>query len=123
MQLHCFLSEKISEKKKKKDKNRVTPGWSNMSGPGPVSFLSRSSMYYMMLTLHNPVNPQNVVSTNSLSWSTNFCTSYYVVYKRPETVATCPNKQFRHKIHLFFLSICQEEINNVIFVLSLRIRK
>ena len=44
-----------------------------------------------------------------------FCISYYVVYKRPETAATCRNKQFRQKIHLPFLPICQEEIN-VIFV-------
>ena len=51
----------------KKNTKIVTPGWSDISGPGPASFLSRSSMYYMMLTLHNPVNPLNVVGTNSLS--------------------------------------------------------
>ena len=51
----------------KKDKKRVTPGWTDISGPGPVSFLSRSSMYYIMLTLHNPINPLNVVNTNSFS--------------------------------------------------------
>ena len=38
---------------KKKKKKKVTPGWTDISGPGPVSFLSRSSMYYIMLTLHN----------------------------------------------------------------------
>ena len=38
---------------KKKDKKRVTPGWSDISGPVPVSFLSRSSIYYIMLTLYN----------------------------------------------------------------------
>ena len=37
-------------------------------------------------------------------------------YKRSEMAATCPNKQFWHKIHLLFPPICQEEINNVIFV-------
>ena len=119
MQFHRFLSEKMLQKKKeKKNKQtkRVTPGWSDISGPGPVSFLSRSSMYYMMLTLHNPTNPLNVLSTNSFSWATNFCISYYVVNKQPETAATCPNKQFRYKIHLFFRPICQEEINNVTFV-------
>ena len=42
-------------------------------------------------------------------------------YKRPETAATCPNKQLRHKIHLFFFPICQEERNY--FCLNLRIRK
>ena len=51
----------------KKDKKRVTPGWTDISGPGPVSFLSRSSMYYITLTLHNPTNLLNVVSTNSFS--------------------------------------------------------
>ena len=39
----------------------------DISGPGPVSFLSRSSMYYITLTLHNPINLLNVVSTNSFS--------------------------------------------------------
>ena len=51
----------------KKDKNRVTPGWTDISGPGPVNFLYRSSMYYITLTLHNPTNLLNVVSTNSFS--------------------------------------------------------
>ena len=41
---------------------KVTPGWTDISGPGPVSFLSRSSMYYIMLTLHNPIKPLNIVS-------------------------------------------------------------
>ena len=87
----------------------MTPGWTDISGPSPVSFLSGSSMYCIMLTLHNPINPLNVVSANSGA-------NYYEVYKRPETAATCPIKQFRHKIHLSFLPICQEEINIVIFV-------
>ena len=66
MQLHGFLSEKISHKKN--NKKRVKPGWTGTSGPGPVSLLSRSSMYYIMLTLYNPINPLNVVSnTNSFS--------------------------------------------------------
>ena len=39
-----------------------------------------------------------------------------MMYKLLETAATCPKKQFRHKIYLLFLSICQEEINKVIFV-------
>ena len=69
LQLHGFLSEKMSQKKKKKkkDRMRVTPGWTDISGPGPVSFLSRSSMYYITLTLHNPINLLNVVSANSFS--------------------------------------------------------
>ena len=51
----------------KKGKNRVTPEWTDISGPSPVSFLSRSSMYCIMLTLHNSINLLNVVSTNSFS--------------------------------------------------------
>ena len=113
MQLHGFLSEKMSQKKYKK---RVTPGWTDISGPGPISFLFRNSVYYMMLTIHNPINLLNVVITNIFSWASKFCISNYVVYKWPETAATCPNKQFQHKIHLFFLPICQDEINKVIFV-------
>ena len=46
----------------------------------------------------------------------DFALALIFSYKQTETAATCPNKQFRHKIHLFFLLICQEEINNVIFV-------
>ena len=48
MQLHDFLSEKVSQKK---DRKSVTPGWTDISGSGPVIFLSKSSMYYVMLTL------------------------------------------------------------------------
>ena len=66
MQLHGFLSEKMSQKKNK-DKKRVTPAWTDNSGPGPVSFLSRSSMDYITLTLNNPIKLLNVVSTNSFS--------------------------------------------------------
>ena len=64
MQLYGFLSEKNVTKKGKK---RVTPGWTDVLGPVLVSFLSRSSMYYITLTLHNPINLLNVVSTNSFS--------------------------------------------------------
>ena len=32
-----------------------------------VSFLSRSSMYYIMLTPHNPLNPLNFISVHSFS--------------------------------------------------------
>ena len=70
MHLHGFLSEKIPHKKKQTE--RVTPGWTDISGPGPDSFWSRSSMYYIMLTLHNLINLLNVVSTNSFSWASNF---------------------------------------------------
>ena len=49
----------------KKDLKRVTSGWTDISDLGPVSFLSRSSMYYIKLTLHNPIKLLNVVSTNS----------------------------------------------------------
>ena len=84
MQLHGFLSVKMSKKRQKE--------WQ----------------------LDGLISQVQVVSTNSFSWATYFCISYYVVYKRPETAATCPNKQFRHKIHLFFLPICQEEISEFI---------
>ena len=50
----------------------MIPGWTDMSGPGPVSFLSRRSMYYITLTLHNPIKLLNVVSTNSFSVAFNF---------------------------------------------------
>ena len=52
---------------KKKDKKRVAPGWTDISGPDPVNFLSRSSMYYITLTLHNLANLLKLVSTNNFS--------------------------------------------------------
>ena len=64
---HAASRFSVKKFHKKKDKKRVTPGWIDISGPGTVSFLSRSSMYHIMLTLHNPINPLNVVSTNSFS--------------------------------------------------------
>ena len=62
-----FSVRKNVTKKKEKKRKKVTPGWTDISGPGPVSFLSRSSMYYIMLTLHNPLSLLNVVSRNSFS--------------------------------------------------------
>ena len=41
MELHYFLLEKILKEKEKKNeiqKKKVTLGWVDMSGPGPVSF-------------------------------------------------------------------------------------
>ena len=56
MQLHGFLSEKLP-RKKRKDKKRVISEWTDTTGPGPLSSLSRSSMYYITLTLYNPNKP------------------------------------------------------------------
>ena len=67
--------KKMSQKKRKKRKKewkKVTPGWTDISGPGSVSFLSRSSMYYIKVTLHNSINPLNVASTKSFSWDEGF---------------------------------------------------
>ena len=63
---------KKQEWKKKKKRKKVTPGWTDISDPGPVSFLARSSMYYIILTLHNSIKPRNIVSTNSFSQGPNF---------------------------------------------------
>ena len=57
MQLHGFLPER----------ERVTPGWTNVSDLAPVTFLSRSSICYIMLNLNNLINPLNVVGTNIFS--------------------------------------------------------
>ena len=83
MQLQGFLSEKISHTHARTHARThththththtqthtqlVTSGWTDFSGPGPVSFLSRISMYYITLTLHSPINLLNVVSTNNFS--------------------------------------------------------
>ena len=64
-----FSVRKMSHTKKEKNKckKKEKKESDTISGPGPVSFLSRSSMYYIMLTLHNPIKPLNIVSTNSFS--------------------------------------------------------
>ena len=38
------ITKKKKRKKRKKERKRVTPEWNNISGPGLVSFLSRSFM-------------------------------------------------------------------------------
>ena len=67
-----WLISKKKKKERKKRKERVTPGWTDISGPGSVNFLSRSSMCYITLTLHNPINLLNVASTNSFSRVSTF---------------------------------------------------
>ena len=67
-----FSVRKNVTKKKEKKIMKVTPGWDDISSPGPVSFLSRRSMYYIMLTLHSAIKPLNIVSTNSFSGGPNF---------------------------------------------------
>ena len=62
-----FSVRKNVTKKKEKKRKKVTPGWTDISGPDPVSFLSRSSMCYTTLTIHNPINLLDVVSTNRFS--------------------------------------------------------
>ena len=62
------VRKNVTKKKKKKTKRKkVTPGWTDMSSPGPVNFLSRSSMYYIIMAPHNPIKPLNIVSTNNFS--------------------------------------------------------
>ena len=90
-----FCQKKCHKKKKRK------PRWTDISGPGPVSFLSRSSMYYITLTLHNPIGLLNVVITNSFSWA------YYKVYKQVETAGTCSINSSNQNPFVFSPS-CQE---------------
>ena len=65
----CHKKKKKERKKrtKKRKKTTVTPRWIDISGPSPAKFLSKSSMYYVTMILHNPVNMLNVVSTNTFS--------------------------------------------------------
>ena len=44
---------------------KVTPEWTDISGPGPVSFSSRSSIHALHYAQHNPMKPLNIVSANS----------------------------------------------------------
>ena len=38
--------KKRKKEKKKKERKRAARGWTDITVPGPVSFLSRSSIYY-----------------------------------------------------------------------------
>ena len=58
---HAVLRFSVRTKCHKK-RQRVTFEWADVSGPGPVSFLSRRFMYYILLTLHNLINLLNVAS-------------------------------------------------------------
>ena len=49
------------------DRKSMTLGWTDISSPGPISFLSRSSMYCITLALQNLINLLNAVTTNSFS--------------------------------------------------------
>ena len=71
----------------------VTPGWTDISGPGPASFLSRSSMpdmYCSMLILHDPIKPLNFIF-----WASNFTS--------PTT--SCTNKLRRLELVQLTMSI------------------
>ena len=43
--LQFSMREMSRKRERKKERKRVTSGWNNISGPGPASFLYRSSMY------------------------------------------------------------------------------
>ena len=110
-----FCQKKCHKKKKKK----VTPGWTDISDPGPVSFLSRSSMYYITLTLQNPIKPLNIFSTNSFPGGPNFAsaTTWCTDDLRRLQLARINDlrrlKSARINNSLFSLLICQEEINRL----------
>ena len=79
--------------KERKDRKRVTSGWTDILGRGRDSFLS---MYYIMLTLHNLINSLNVVSTNSFSWASYF-TSLTTWVQTSWDGSNLTNKQIKSK--------------------------
>ena len=58
-----FSVRKNVTKKNKRKKNESDTWMDWHLGSRSCQFLSRSSMYYIMLTLHNPIKPLNIVST------------------------------------------------------------
>ena len=83
-----FCQKKMSQKRQKE-------------GDTWMDWYLRSSMYYITLTLHNPINLLNVVSTNSFSWASNL----YLLLHGVQTSWDCwnlPNKQFQSKSTCFF---------------------
>ena len=59
MQLYGFLSKKISQKKTNKRERiqeRVTPGWTDISGEGPVGFLIQKFHVLQYANLRNTLN-------------------------------------------------------------------
>ena len=119
MQLHGFVKKKQKKQNKTKQnrKKRVTSGWTDISGPGPVSVLSISSMYYSMLILHNPINW--IYAVHSFSWASNFtsptkwCSGVktsrdgWNLPKQAETAGTCPIDNSNQNSFVF-PSSCQE---------------
>ena len=44
------VRKNATKKIEKKERKKVTTGWTDISGPGPISFLFRSSVYYIIVT-------------------------------------------------------------------------
>ena len=77
-------------------------GKRKISGPSPAGFLSRGSMYYSMLILHNSIKLLFVIRTKMFSWASNF---------------RCTNEQWRRShwmcsIKKVFLKISQKPQEN-----------
>ena len=77
------------------DRKRMTPGSTEFSGPGAISFLSGSSMYYITLTLHNTINLLNVVITVFLE----HLNLHFLLHGIETSLDgwNLPNKQFQSK--------------------------
>ena len=64
------VSIKINKEKKKEARNkdrkqeRVTPGWTDILGPGPVSFLIYKFRVLQYADLHNAIKLLNLRDTN-----------------------------------------------------------
>ena len=91
-----FSVRKNVTKKNKRKKNESDTWMDWHLGSRSCQFLSRSSMYYIMLTLHNPIKPLNIVSTNSFSWGPNFTSTIRTVQTSWDGW-NLPNKQFQSK--------------------------
>ena len=77
-----------------------------------IAFLSVS--FVLALTFSYFRSLVWLVSLKHLILYLIICTSHDVMHKRPETAAICPNKQCKPKVHLFFLSLCQEGVNVIL---------
>ena len=113
-QKKCHTYKKKTQRKERKKGVNAMNGKNDTSGPGSLSFLSKSSMYYITLTLHNPINQVNIISTNSFSWASSFtslttwCTNdlrrlQLVRINNLDTEFSCSSFQFvkRKEIMLF----------------------
>ena len=122
------LNKNKQREKKKKARNKarkqewVTSGWTDISSPGPASFLIYKFRVLQYAHLRNSIKLLNVRGTNKqFSFNTEiYCWIFYnshdVMCKRPVTSANCQNKQFLPKLICFSFRL--SKVNKEVIIVT-----